>query len=160
MITLSIDASTKSTGIAIFEETKLIHFQCIQESNSDTFSRIEKMVNKISAIYQKYKPTHIIMEDILPSDVGNNQKIYKALIYLQAAIVLMFHKNKATVDFYVASHWRSICGIKTGRGVKRDTLKQASIKLVKTTYNIDVNDDIADAICMGIAYIKQNRSAF
>lgn len=94
------------------------------------------------------------MEDILPSDVGNNQKIYKALIYLQAAIVLMFHKNKINVDFYVASHWRSVCGIKTGRGVKRDTLKQASIKLVKATYNIDVNDDIADAICMGIAYIK------
>ena len=94
------------------------------------------------------------MEDILPSDVGNNQKIYKALIYLQAAIVLMFHKNKINVDFYVASHWRSACGIKTGRGVKRDTLKQASIKLVKATYNIDVNDDIADAICMGIAYVK------
>ena len=40
------------------------------------------------------------------------------------------------VDLFTASHWRSICGIHTGRGIKRDELKSASIKLVKMIYNI------------------------
>jgi len=53
-----------------------------------------------------------------------------------------------------SSHWRKICGIRTGRGVRRDTLKKASQDLVKNTYNIEVNDDESDAICLGMAYIK------
>ena len=74
-------------------------------------------------------------------------------MYLQAAIVLELHKRKAKVEFSVASHWRSICGIRTGAGIRRDTLKKASQTLVKSVYNIDVNDDISDAVCLGMAYI-------
>ena len=47
MKVLSIDASTKSSGIAIFEENKLIHYECITASNTDTYKRIEKMINRI-----------------------------------------------------------------------------------------------------------------
>ena len=50
--------------------------------------------------------------------------------------------------------------MKTGRGIKRENLKKASIELVKNTFNMQVNDDVSDAICIGMAYIKQNRSAF
>lgn len=94
------------------------------------------------------------MEDILPEDVKHNQTVFKALIYLQAAIVLELHKSKSTVNLCTASHWRSQVGIHTGRGIKRESLKQASQKIVKSIYNIEVNDDISDAICIGIAYIK------
>lgn len=160
MTTLALDASTKNTGVAIFEDTKLIHYECISASSADSLNRIDKMVQKVRQLYNQYKPTHVVMEEVLPQDVKHNQTVYKALIYLQAAIVLELHKSKAKVDFTVASHWRSICGIRTGRGVKRQTLKKASQTLVKNTYNIDVNDDISDAVCIGMAYIKQNRSAF
>lgn len=160
MITLSIDASTKSTGIAIFKEGKLIHYECINCNRTDTYSRIETMVNRIRQLCNQYNPTDIIMEDILPQDVKRNQAVYKALIYLQAAIVLQLHKINLIVNFYTASHWRAQVGIHTGRGIKRETLKAASQKLVKNIYNIDVNDDISDAICIGIAYIKEHKSAF
>ena len=157
---LAIDASTKSTGVAVFQDTKLIHYQCITASSYDSLQRIFVMAQAIQNIYKKYKPTHIVMEQVLPQDVKNNQNVFKALIYLQAAIVLHLHQYKAKVDFVVASHWRKVCQIKTGRGVNREDLKKASQSLVKATYNIDVNDDISDAICLGMAYIKQNRSAF
>ena len=160
MKVLSIDASTKSSGIAIFEDNKLIHYECIQATNPNSFSRIWEMVSKIRQIYDKYLPTHVIMEDVLPQDVKHNQSVYKALIYLQAAIVLELYKSQVQIDFYTASHWRSVVGIKTGRGIKRQTLKQASINLIKQIYNVTVNDDTSDAICIGLAYIKQNRSAF
>ena len=81
-------------------------------------------------------------------------------MYLQASIVLMFHQKKQKVEFYTASHWRKLCGIKTGGGIKRETLKKASIQLIKEKYNVDVNDDIADSICLGYAYALENGSAF
>ena len=61
---------------------------------------------------------------------------------------------------YTASHWRSVVGIHTGRGIKRDELKQVSINLVKQKYNITVNDDQADGINIGLAYYMQNATAF
>ena len=160
MITLAIDASTKSTGIAIFIQGKLIHYECITSSDSDTYKRIQIMAQRIRQLYNQYKPTDIIMQDILPQDVKHNQSVFKALIYLQAAIVLELHKSRATVNLCTASHWRSQVGIHTGRGIKRESLKQASQRIVNSIYNIQVNDDISDAICIGIAYIKQHKSAF
>ena len=160
MITLSIDASTKSTGIAIFNEGKLIHYECIKSNNTDIYVRIGVMVKRICQLCNTYKPTDIIMQDVLPENVNHNQAVYKALMYLQAAIVLQLHKIELTVKFCTASHWRAEVGIHTGRGRKRQQLKLTAQRLVKHIYNIDVNDDISDAICIGIAYIKEHRSAF
>ena len=160
MKTLAIDASSKSSGIAIFEEGKLIHYECITKTSTDSLKRIEEMAKRIRQVYDQFQPTNIIMQDILPQDVKHNQNVYKVLIYLQAAVVLSLHQTGAVVQFTTASHWRSICGIKTGPGIKRDSLKLASKHLVKNIYNIDVNDDISDAICIGMAYVIQHRSAF
>lgn len=158
---LSIDASTKSTGIAIFQQQKLIHYECITATASNSLKRIIKIIQRIKQLYIQYQPTNIIIEDVLPQDVKHNQNTFKALIYLQAAIVLELYKNgAAAAQFYTASHWRKVCGIKTGRGIKRQSLKQASQNLVQQIYNIQVNDDISDAICLGMAYYIQHKSAF
>jgi len=42
--------------------------------------------------------------------------------------------------------------IKQGRGIKRNDLKPQDIKYIKDKYNINVNDDIADAICIFDVY--------
>ena len=52
---------------------------------------------------------------------------------------------------------QKICGIKNGRGVKRDSAKSADILFVKETFGIEVNDDAADAIGIGYAAINKNR---
>ena len=160
MITLAIDGSTHSSGIAVFDQGKLIQYKCINSDDPIVFNRIQQMVNEIKKICIQYNPTDIIMQDVLPEDVKRNQSTFKALIYLQALVVLELYKNNFKVNFYTASHWRAQVGIKVGSGIKRNELKKASIKLVKNIYNIDVNDDISDAICLGIAYIKQNRKPF
>lgn len=162
MKVLAIDASSKSTGIAIFQDEKLIHYQCIVATEGSSFKRIIKMKNRILEIYKQYKPTNIIMQDVLPQDVKHNQSVYKVLIYLQAMIVLSLYQTYSlqNVQLYTASHWRRICGIKTGRGIKRESLKKESMQLVKNQYGLKVNDDISDAICLGLAYVKQHASAF
>ena len=158
MILLAIDASTKATGIAIFDDVKLIHYECIQCNFGDVLDRIVYMTGKISDIYYKYRPDKIVMQEVLPQSVGHNQNVYKALIYLQAAIVITFHNFKKDIKLVVASHWRKMCGIKTGSNVSRQQLKRKSINLVEGIYNIEVNDDISDAICLGLAELKQESS--
>lgn len=160
MKVLAIDASTKSTGISVFQNMRLVHYECISATSGDTIERIKIMVERIKWLCYQYQPTNIVIQQVLPQDVKHNQTVYKALIYLQAAIILELHNSKVPIELVVASHWRKICGIKTGRGIKRETLKAESQALVKSKYGISVNDDISDAICLGMAYIEQNGSAF
>ena len=35
MITMSIDASSKATGVAIFKEKELVHYECIYATNTN-----------------------------------------------------------------------------------------------------------------------------
>lgn len=156
MSLLAIDASTRSTGIAFFEKNKLVYYDCIIDSGKDVLSRIEYMTKEIQKIFLKYKPDKVIMQQVLPQEVGHNQNVYKSLMYLQAKIVLMFHEYKKNVKLVVASHWRKQCGFKTGSSVTRDRLKQQSQNLVKGIYGIESNDDISDAICLGLAEIIEN----
>ena len=156
MKTLAIDASTKSSGIAIFQQGKLIHYECLIQNDRNVYKRIDNMSNRIVEICKKYKPTNIVMEEVLPQDVRQNQSVYKALIYLQGETITKLGVLGYKVDLCVVGHWRRICRIHTGPGIKRETLKAASQRLVKMIYNINVNDDISDAICLGIAYIKEN----
>ena len=101
-------------------------------------------------LIEDYKPDKIIIEDVLPEDVRNNQNVFKALIYLQAYLAGVCDDFRLVPEFVTASHWRSKCGIRTGRGIKRESLKPKDVAFVKNQFGITVNNDIADAI--GIAF--------
>lgn len=157
MITIAIDASTKSTGIAVFQDTKLIDTYNFTNSDKNVLKRIKFMTDKTEEVYKKYKTPsesfQVIMEQVIPDNLNDakwtrNQNTFKALFYLQAAIVLMFDYYNLEVELVGASTWRKWCGIKQG-GASRDTLKFRDIEFVKKNYDKVVNDDIADAICLG-----------
>jgi Holliday junction resolvasome RuvABC endonuclease subunit len=155
---LSLDCSTKSTGWAIYNSKKqLIDYGCITASSTDLIKRINKMVHGLDEVCKKYKDINtIVMEEVRP-DIGHtsNPKTWKALMWLQAANNFYIHsqlKNTKIVYLY-PSEWRRICGIKNGRGIKRTAAKEMDIKFVKEKFNITVNDDIADAIGIGYAYL-------
>ena len=80
-------------------------------------------------------------------------------MYLQAALEFLIHDNynkKVEIEYIFPSSWRAKCGIKNGRGIKRTSLKEADIAFVKENFNLDVNDDEADAICIGFANFKND----
>lgn len=154
MIILSLDLSTKSSGWAIFEEKKLLEKGCISETGKTALDRIPKILKSLKNILDEYNPDKVIIEDVLPEDVNHNQNVFKSLTYLQGFVVVELNERKIPYEFVTASHWRKNCGIRTGRGIKRDTLKTADVNFVKEKYNITVNDDIADAICIGYSYIN------
>lgn len=159
---LSLDLSTKSTGYAVFDNNSLIDYGCITASSTDVIKRIQKIINEIKNILTKHNEIEtIIVEEVRPENgqrgVGN-LRTHKVLMWLQAALEFLIHDNfsSASVKYIYPSEWRKICGIRTGKGIKRDQLKKADIQFAKDKYNITVNDDIADAIGIGFAHIGLN----
>ena len=152
-VILSLDPSTKSTGWAVFTDGSLTDYGVITAGSTNLFHRIDKMVEEINNIIVKYNPVDVALEDVIPDDVKHNQNVFNALKYLQGYILHTLDDNKIiNYKFYTASEWRSKCGIGTGPGVKRGSLKPKDIAFVKKYYNKTVDDDTADAICIGYAH--------
>ena len=154
---LSLDASTKSTGYAIYKHNKLIQYNYITSTSNDLFTRIKIMVDNIDKILSLNPDLEYVILEQVRQQGFVNIKTYKALMYLQGSIQMLIHQKFKHIqtDFLYPSSWRKVCQIKQGRGVQRATQKQLDIKWVKDNFNIQVNDDIADAIGIGYAYINK-----
>lgn len=156
---LALDLSTKSSGWAYFEDNILKDHGCITSASTDLIKRIYKMTDGIKEILDKYTVTKIIVEEVRPEGgygVGNT-KTHRALMWLQAATAFLIHDNYSSIEieYIYPSSWRADLGIKNGRGIKRTSLKEQDIQYVKDMYGISVNDDEADAICIGLSQYKK-----
>lgn len=154
---IAIDASTKSSGIAIYKHNKLQQTECIKATSSDLFNRIKKMVIQIDKLLVQNPDLEYLILEQVRQDGFKNIKTYKALMYLQGCIMLLVHQKHKHIEvqFLYPSEWRKVCQIKQGRGVQRTSQKQNDIQWVKENFNLQVNDDIADAIGIGYAYINK-----
>lgn len=153
---LTLDLSTKSTGFCVGQDEKIQQHGCITAKQKDTIKRIIKMRDQVKLLIEKNQPNKIIMQEVRPE---YNSRTNKVLMWLQAAIVIASYETnpKIQCQFVGASEWRAAIKIKQGRGIKRDQLKPQDIQYVQNKYNITVNDDQADAICIFDAYwIKQD----
>lgn len=153
---LTLDLSTKSTGYAIFDGKQLHDYGVLKASGSDLIKRIYIISDKIKNLLQENEIDKIYIEEV-QLEKGKQSKTYTALMYMQAALMFLLYKNfdnKIPVEKVYSSTWRKDCGIKIGPGVERETLKRASIDKANSTFNLSLerkDDDIADAICIGIA---------
>ena len=148
---LTLDLSTRQSGFALGVDGVLQQHGYILVSGKQPIKRIIKMRDQLTKIIKTYKIDKIIMEEVRPE---YNSHTMKVLMWLQAAIVIAaFEINpKIQCEFIGASSWRARIKLHQGRGIKRDNLKSQDIEYVKNKYNITVNDDQADAICLFDAY--------
>ena len=148
---LSLDLSTKSTGWCIGQNESIIAHGCITASSKDVMKRIIKMRDELSKIIKDNKIQKIIMQQVRPDFNSHTGKI---LMWLQGIVTMAAYEINPTIewDFIGASTWRAALKIKQGPGIKRNNLKPQDIQYVKNKYNITVNDDEADAICIFDAY--------
>ena len=154
---LAIDASSKSTGIAIYKHNKLQYYTCITATSLDFLNRIKVMVDSIQKILIENPDLEYVVLEQVRQESFVNVQTYKVLMYLQGCLSMMIHQNfkHLQIDFLYPSSWRKTCQIKQGRGVRRQQQKELDIQWVKDHFNIQVNDDIADAIGLGYAYINK-----
>lgn len=132
---------------------KIIHKQ---EKNEEMEKRVYYMIGNIEAFLNKHKPNLIVVED---SYGQNDMMTLKMLSRIQGAIISWGIRHNAQVTFYTPSSWRKRVGMPivdaNGKHLKREQFKELSKILVKQIYEIDVTDDEADAICMGLAITEE-----
>ena len=112
MITMGIDASTTSTGWAIFVDKELKAYGLIKPDGEDWRERIINQAPQLVEIISKYKPEKIYMED-----VPLKSKFPKVLVQLGAVQGFIYGLTASVhipVTFLVPSEWRSPMGLFDG----------------------------------------------
>ena len=69
---ISIDGSTKSTGIAYFTDKKLVAYDCFTASSSDLINRIYKMSDNLKNFIKEHPTDKIILETEGFMSISNN----------------------------------------------------------------------------------------
>lgn len=154
MITLlSLDTSTTSTGWAIFKDGKYQESGVIDDFKKvkNGHERLKLMTKKLLDNIGQLKPDIIVIEKDV---VFGNMKVIDMLMKIIGAVYGFCLFNGITYYEFAPSEWRKYVKLQTF-GRKRDEFKKASIKYIKDNLNMEVNDDEADAICIGLAYCKK-----
>lgn len=157
MIVLGLDASTSSTGWAIFSDGELIVAGVVHPKNDNWRLRIKYIIENILKLFEEYNIEKIIMEDV-PMENKNIVTLHK-LSVLQGWITCIADQHSITVDLLSPNQWRSKLGMFDGtkEGRKRNALKQKAITMANEIFGLELkksHDDIAEAILVGYSFFK------
>jgi Holliday junction resolvasome RuvABC endonuclease subunit len=161
---LALDQASRVTGVAIFDDDKLVKYGTFEiKSNQELGKRLTQFLENLDKLYAAYHFDAVVYEDI-QLQMGNVET-YKKLAYVQAMILFWCEKHEKNLYCLSPSHWRKILKNKYGMswGRKRAEQKQTAIDFIQEHYEKEVDSDTADAICIGCAAnieINKNKSAF
>ena len=150
---LSFDQSTMKTGYAVFDGADLVAHGVIDlHKEKSAWEREQLMRIKIKEAIKNYKPNVVVLEGV--SSKSNPQTVIM-LGRLQGHILSAAWDHGSDVKIYLPTEWRKLDGIKQGPRT-RSELKQQSIALVLDAYGVELPEDEAEAIAIGIAYLKDS----
>lgn len=161
---LALDQASRVTGVAIFNDDKLVKYGTFEiKSNQELGKRLTQFLKNLDKLYAAYHFDAIAYEDI-QLQMGNVET-YRKLAYIQAMILFWCEKNEKNLYCLSPSHWRKVLKEKYGMswGRKRVEQKQTAIDFIQEHYEKKVDSDTADAICIGCAAnieINRTESAF
>lgn len=156
-IMMAIDGSTQQTGVSFFLNGNLwktFLFGYVKNSKIDIEERTNFMIKKLYHLLNEYTPDIIYMEDTYQ---GKNAKSYKYLCRMQGAVLGWTHLNQITnteFNLIYPSEWRKDLGFKQGK-IERNDFKTMAVNYIKTLYDIEIQDDAAESICIGLAVLKK-----
>lgn len=152
---LALDQSSKVTGIAIFEDGKLLKYSKLDLKNPNLAVRLVEFRNSIKNIIEEEQITEVIFEDIqLQGNVTNNVETYRTLAEVRGVLQELLQEIKMPYSIVLAGTWKSALGIK---GAQRAEQKRAAQAYIQEQYNIKPIQDICDAICIGEYALKKSK---
>lgn len=150
---LAIDQSTTKSGYALFSETDLTRWGVLDHhKNKDPDGRFQEMCKHIEELLKNIRPDLVVFEDV---SLRQSVNVLIMLARLQGCIMEMCYTYDVDFVIYVPTKWRQLCGINQKKHAERDNLKKQAIAFVRGAYGIRVGDDCAEAICIGLAHLKQ-----
>lgn len=128
-------------------------YDCIdlEKQKVNISERVFVMADKICGYIKKQKPDFVVIEDVA---MQVNAATLVQLARLQGAIIGYCKVNGISCDILKPSNWRKILGFKQGSSVKRPELKKQAVEYVKNVYNLELSEDVCEAVCIGDAFLK------
>lgn len=149
---ITIDGSTKKTGIAYFQNGRYITHKLLDYSKDKNIdSRFSIMAQEIWKMLNTYRPNIVYIEETY---TARNPQTTKILTRLQGVVYSWCMNNGCEFNTIRPAQWRKQLSFSQGRNVKREQLKKQSIQYVLDNYSLSVGDDEADAICIGDAVLN------
>lgn len=150
---IAFDQATRNTGFACFEGPDLRNYGLLEASGNDSDARLDEMAVQMRDLIRRYNPKFIVFEGVM------FQKSPNALIMLanlQGILRGICQERDCGYAVYAPTAWRRLMGIKQGTGITRDKLKAQAISLVREAYGIEVEEDVCEAICIGLAHLRKS----
>lgn len=160
-IIIAIDPSSTSLGYAIFidgilnledgygcikQKQKVLVEQRVLNITSEIWSILKKLKNK------RCKKTIVCEDAYVGQSINGSKPNYR----IQGILIGLSEVIEADIHFVYPSHWRKVLNMQQ-KGLKRNDYKPISVAYVKNKYGIDVGDDTSDAICIGNAYLLEEK---
>ena len=152
MKVLVFDQSTRKTGWAVFVGYELREHGLIDcdVKSVDPQERFEAMCRAVCNLIVRVKPEFVVLEGVA---FQRNAATLIELAQLQGVIIGECYRGQIEFYIYPPSSWRKDLGFKQGN-LKRAELKVLSIQYVEENYGMKPEEDLAEAICIGTAFLK------
>lgn len=152
---IALDQSTVVTGYAIFENEDLVGHGVLDYHKETDLNRREHMMwENIDGLLRDLQPNVLVYEGVA---LQNNAQVLIKLGNLQGHIMASAWTLGVPFHSYLPTQWRKLLGFRQGGGVKRAELKRQASNLVEETYGISVREDEAEAVAIGLAYLKEQK---
>lgn len=140
---VAFDQATEKFGVSIFDDGKLTYYH-LYIFQGDVTTRLVKIFNFITeVVIKEWKPDFIVMEDI---QYQNGILTYKILAMLLGILQMSCRLHDINYEVVSPNVWRKYAGT---CGKTRKEEKLLSVAIVREKYNINVSDDVAEAILIG-----------
>ena len=147
---LAFDQASQKTGVAWFEDSTLLGYEVLDYSRvKDADLRVRLMMESMFNLIGEHKPDALVFEGVA---LQRSAGAVIMLAQIQGGLMGYCYSHNISGMIYKPSVWRKMLGFKQGRNIKRAQLKAQAQKFVKDHYDIEVTEDEADAICIGLAF--------
>jgi len=124
----------------------LVDYGTLQSNpkEENPIERMKQMYDNIKQCLDKYNPHFVVFENV---QFQKNYGTFQQLSQLQGLIMALLFERNIGFQYVESTVWRAFCGVK---GRKRAEQKASAIQMVKDKFNIEVSEDEADSIGIGI----------
>lgn len=151
---LSLDTSSKITGYAVYYNGELVRCSSIDKTDvKDGNQRLRMMISELMTLIEREAPDVVVVEETV---VTRNPQTQRMLSMILGAILGVCVSYGFAYCALRPTQWRkAVRGEDEKLPRKREELKKWSVDKVIELFGInEVNDDVSDAILIGMAFIN------
>lgn len=143
---IACDQATQNFGISIYDEGKLVYFD-VMEFSGELDKRYANIMKFMENVVSNWEPDLVVLEDIqLQQNSYGGYNAFKVLAGLLGVIKAVLAKHNVNHIEVLNKVWQAKFMIS---GKDRATQKKNVVKKVKELFDVNVSDDVADAILIG-----------